>query len=823
MASVIWWWAFNLVRFHLSAFLQLRYMCEKPVLSHGVDASSIAPLSFDPLHMNKELRLLLALLASGMVLGANAQCCDYLLNMSDSYGDGWNGGQLTVSVNGAPVGTFAAVGSGSTASFTICNGDQLTLSYASGEWENENTYQVFGPAGNFVFGDGPDPAIGTVFTGVGDCDQVPPPGAVPCAALPIDTVDCLIVDNSGLLGSGLSPGCANFQGGDIWFTMPVPPSGNVSVATASTNGLNDTGIAMWTGTDCTALTLRGCDDDGGDDYFSLLSAYELPPGQTLFIQAFGYGGGTGAFELCVSDLGTVTLESSELPIVMINTLDQDIPFDGRIDAVMDIKYNGPGNLTSVSDPSNEYSGAVGIGVRGATSAGYPQRPYNIETRTDSGTNNNVPIMGLPAENDWFLLSNYNDRSLVRNALAFSLARQMGEYAPRTHLCEVLIDSVYKGIYTFGEKIKRDAGRVAIATLNVDENTGDDLTGGYILQQNLRDANNSFQSNFSPIDHPGFDVHFLYEYPEPEVISPEQRNYIASYVDTLETALYSPNYDDPETGYRSYLDVPSFITYFLVNELARNNDGFKKSVFFHKDKNSNGGRLKAGPVWDFDWAWKTLYGCSIFENNDGSGWAHLINDCPTDNYSCGWYVRLLQDSTFNAQLRCTYEDHRSSILSNESIFAYIDSVGALVQNAQARHFQKWPILGVSGPAPEVFPVATTYAAELDSLKGWIGRRLIWLDANIPGLCTNVAVREMERAPALAVYPNPSTGQFRFQGDLAGSGPWTLSVVDVSGREVQRVVLAPGAQLFDHTIPWQGAYTYVVRRGKDAVQQGRLIVL
>jgi hypothetical protein len=229
------------------------------------------------------------------------------------------------------------------------------------------------------------------------------------------------------------------------------------------------------------------------------------------------------------------------------------------------------------------------------------------------------------------------------------------------------------------------------------------------------------------------------------------------------------------------------------------------------------------VWDFDWAWKTLYGCSIFENNDGSGWAHLINDCPTDNYSCGWYVRLLQDSTFNAQLRCTYEDHRSSILSNESIFAYIDSVGALVQNAQARHFQKWPILGVSGPAPEVFPVASTYTAELDSLKGWIGRRLIWLDANIPGLCTNVAVREMERAPALAVYPNPSTGQFRFQGDLAGSGPWTLSVVDVSGREVQRVVLAPGAQLFDHTIPWQGAYTYVVRRGKDAVQQGRLIVL
>lgn len=773
--------------------------------------------------MKKGIHVVLSLGAVLFMTTASAQCCDYLMNMSDSYGDGWNGGQLTVSVNGSPVGTFAAAGTGSTATFTVCNGDQLSLAYTSGEWENENTYQVFDPAGNFVFGDGPDPATGTVFTGVGDCDQVAPPGGVPCGALPIDTTDCIVVNNSGMAGSGLNPGCANFQGSDLWFSLPVPPSGNVSVSTASTNGLNDTGIALWTGPNCSALTLRGCDDDGGDGYFSQLLAYELPPGQMLYIQAFGYGGGTGSFELCVSDLGTITLESSELPIVLIDTEGQDIPFDGRIDARMDIKYNGPGSLTFVTDPSNEYSGRVGIGVRGATSAGYPQRPYNFETRTELGENNNVPILGMPQENDWVLLSNYNDRSLVRNSLAFHLSRAMGQYAPRTHLCEVLVDSVYRGIYVLGEKIKRDAGRVDIATLNVDEIAGDDLTGGYILQQNLRGPDNSFQSNYSPIDHPGFDVHFLYEYPEPEVIVPQQRAYIASYVDTLETALYSPGYADPLTGYRNYLDVPSFITYFLVNELARNNDGFKKSVFFNKDKNTNGGKLKAGPVWDFDWAWKTMYGCSIFSANDGSGWAHQINDCPTDNYSCGWYVRLLQDSTFNAELRCAYEDHRTSILSNESLFAYIDSVGALVQNAQVRHFQKWPILGVSGPAPEVNAIATSYPAELDSLKGWIARRLDWLDANIPGLCSSVAVREMDAVPAMQVFPNPSTGQFRFQGELPGTGPWTMTVFDVSGREVQQIALPSGAQWFDHTIPWAGVYTFVIRRGDESVQQGRLIVM
>ncbi|MBK6754149.1 MAG: CotH kinase family protein [Flavobacteriales bacterium] len=511
---------------------------------------------------------------------------------------------------------------------------------------------------------------------------------------------------------------------------------------------------MWTGPNCFSLTQRACDDDGGPDYFSIASAYELPPGEMLFIQVFGYGGAEGAFQLCVTDLGTITLDSSELPIVLINTLGQEIPYDGKVAALMEIKYNGPGNLTYLTDPSNEYNGAIGIGIRGASSAGYPQRPYAIETRDDLGANNDVPLLGMPAENDWALLSNYNDRSLVRNEMAFHLARGMGQYAPRTHLCEVLVDSVYKGIYVFTERIKRDSGRVDIAKLTGGENTGDDLTGGYILQQNLWDGN-GFLSNYSPIDHPGFDVHFLYEYPEPDTITTPQQTYIAAFVDSLETALYSSTFDDPNEGYRKYLDVPSFINYFLVNELARNADGFKKSVFFHKDKNSNGGKFKAGPVWDFDWAWKNLWGCDIFDNIDGSGWAHHINDCPTDNYSTGWYIRLLQDSTFANELRCTYENYRTSVLDADNIFAYIDSIGARVQTAQVRHFQKWPILGVSGPAPEVLAVATTYAAELDTLKSWIALRLAWLDDNIPGVCSPTSFEAGPERVRSAVYPNPST--------------------------------------------------------------------
>lgn len=772
--------------------------------------------------MNTSYQILASAAFALLGTRAHAQCCDHILQMNDSYGDGWNGGTLEVLINGATIGTFAAAGAGSTGIFTVCTGDDLELIYTPQDWENENTYVLYDQWGNVIFADGPTPATGSVFTGIGDCSQIPAPGSVSCAALPIDTADCVIADNSAALGTGINPGCANYAGGDVWYNMPVPASGNVVVSTLNTGGLNDTGIALWTGPDCFNLTLAGCDDDGGPDYFSLVLANDLPIGDTLWIQVFGYGGATGAFELCVSDPGTVELDSSELPIVMINTLGQTIMDEPKINALMEIKYNGPGNLTYVTDPANVYNGHIGIEIRGASSQGYPQKPYAVETRDSIGGNLDVALLNMPAENDWVLLSNFNDRSLVKNQLAFAISEGMGQYAPRTHLCEVLIDSVYRGIYTFGEKIKRDNGRVDIANLTGDENSGDDLTGGYILTQNYWDSNNSFESNYSPIDHPTFDIHFVYYQPDPDTITAQQKDYIAAYVDSLETALYSTGFADPVTGYRAYLDMKSFIDYFLVNEVSRNNDGFKKSVFWHKDKYSNGGKLKAGPVWDFDWAWKNIASCSIFEATDGSGWAHQINDCFTDNYSCGWYVRLLQDSTFNNELRCAYEEYRTTVLDTAFLFNFIDSVGVRVQNAQARHFQKWPILGMSGPAPDVGPVATTYAAELDSLKAWIALRLDWLDANIPGMCNSVGMAEAAPPPGLAVRVDADAGLVRFIGPDPGAGPHTLVVHDVLGRTLARLPVPAGPIDVRYDPPGSGAYLYALWGADGVVRTGNWLM-
>ena len=165
-------------------------------------------------------------------------------------------------------------------------------------------------------------------------------------------------------------------------------------------------------------------------------------------------------------------------------------------------------------------------------------------------------------------------------------------------------------------------------------------------------------------------------------------------------------------------------------------GLKKAGIFTASKASNGGLFKAGPSWDFDWAWKDMYTCEIFDNQDGSGWAHLINDCPTDNYSPDWYVRLQQDSTYVNQQRCQWDEYREEFLNQEYINNYVDSIALLVSAAQERHFQKWPILGLATAAPEVEPLPDSYAGEVAFFKEWINLRINWLDENLPGSCVDL---------------------------------------------------------------------------------------
>jgi hypothetical protein len=451
----------------------------------------------------------------------------------------------------------------------------------------------------------------------------------------------------------------------------------------------------------------------------------------------------------------VVLDSTSLPLFIINTNGGTIVDEPKIMTDLKIIFNGPNSYNKPGDLGNIYTGTAGIEYRGSFSQVLPQKPYGFETWDAVGNNLNVPLLDMPAENDWILLANYNDKVFMRNTLAFHLFEKMGHYAPRAKLCEVIVNDEYMGIFVFTEKIKRDKNRLNIARLDIDDNAGDSLSGGYMFAVDYNyDETNSWTSNFKPIDRPDDFVHFVYKYPESDVITFQQNNYLKTFVNVLESKLYGSNFRDPFGGYRAYLDINSFIDYFIIGELSRNVDAYKKSCFYYKDRDDRDGLLHAGPVWDFDWAWKNLEdNCSIFDATDGSAWAYRVNECNNFPVAPSWVKRLLQDQVFREELLSRYTTLRQTILSNEYLNHYIDSVNNLVSVAQERHYTKWPILGVNVGAPEVDPPAETFGGEIEKFRNWITLRLTWLDSNMPPMETTDINEVRSEEIALRLFPNP----------------------------------------------------------------------
>ena len=187
---------------------------------------------------------------------------------------------------------------------------------------------------------------------------------------------------------------------------------------------------------------------------------------------------------------------------------------------------------------------------------------------------------------------------------------------------------------------------------------------------------------------------------------------------------------------------------------------------------------------------------------------MNNDCGTDNYGTGYYVRLLQDTTFQNELRCDYEYYRTNVLDTAIIFASIEFSRDLLQNAQVRHFQRWPILGVSGPAPEIGAMPATFNAELDTLKAWIAQRIAWLDENIPGHCLTSNVEAELQLSTFSVFPNPASTSFNIQLSPKSMGS-AYGIYDMTGKSLERGVVLNETMSFNST-HWPSGM-YIVRMG------------
>lgn len=388
-------------------------------------------------------------------------------------------------------------------------------------------------------------------------------------------------------------------------------------------------------------------------------------------------------------------------------------------------------ITVADDPQSR------IKVRGNTTAFGAKKPYTINL--DSAKN----LFAMGGSSKWVLLADYYDPTLMRNAVALKLAHDMGFEAPEYKRAEVWVDGEYKGLYLFTEAVEKGKNR-----LDIDPRHGDFLIE---TDSPLREEEGS--TYFYSGD-------FYYRLREPEKVSSAELDMIESRVCDIENVLVSGDYEQV----KKELDIPSFVDYYILNELLCPGDFANLSVFFYQKD----GILCAGPAWDYDLSQGNLNGyCSeAYETA-------LQTDKPFALY-CNYYRYLFRYPEFRKEVSSEYER-----LNADGVFAFLAGEDDWIVNEKEKYREaidrNYNLTGVAAGFCGYNRVPSgDYDAELDYLRGWLKARKAWMDGfvkklNDPGFDVSAGpdfYATTDEGPDATVtiygYVNPNSGDHFYTG-------------------------------------------------------------
>ena len=390
-------------------------------------------------------------------------------------------------------------------------------------------------------------------------------------------------------------------------------------------------------------------------------------------------------------IAAADLTHSGLPVTIINT-----PNNQDITSKEEYIEN---TLISVfqTDVIDEFCELTNVKGRGnSTWNNSPKKPYAIKF------DKKKTILSLPEDKSWVLLANWYDPTLLRNDLAFYLGNEISllDWTPHYYSVDFILNGQYRGIYQLGEKVKISKKRV-----NVGEK-------GVLLEIDGRAPAESDARYFS-ISH----LENVVNIKDPDVeYDDEIFLYAKDFLTTVDAVLFSDEFTDPENGWQKYMDINSFVDWYLINEIAKNADSkFATSCYMNIKP---GGKLKMGPLWDFD----------IGFGNDPFDPSRPTNE-PEGFYvkDVAWYTRLFQDPVFVTKLKERYSifyENKTNILN------HIDNKAAVLINKMVEDNKLWGTVTLT--TASVDDVKEKYQEKVDYLKNWLSNRMDWLYTNINNL-------------------------------------------------------------------------------------------
>ncbi|MFC1642765.1 CotH kinase family protein [Myxococcota bacterium] len=368
-------------------------------------------------------------------------------------------------------------------------------------------------------------------------------------------------------------------------------------------------------------------------------------------------------------------------------------------------------------------------AHGQSSVMFAKSSYRIELRDYAGDDRDCALFGMPKEADWLLIGPFADKTLIHNAFVFSLGKELGLLAPRLTLIELFVNvgdrpmtsSNYYGVYQLIEKIEIQKDRISLKQLRTTDTTEPEITGGYIFKSEWL----ATEPPLLPCPEEGEGCWTDMELVEPQAPNVEQMAYLTSHLKAFNDAMHSAAPSDPVSGYPAYLDVQSFVDHVIINELTRSMDAYVRSQYFHKQR---GGKIVAGPLWDFDLIAGVGMGASglggrAFPNLDTAGWQYESN---ASRMTSNWFSVLLADPDFRAQLVARWIALRRGLLSEASIAGRIEMLTQGLENAASRNFLRWQILSQPMVMPFTTPVEPTWHGQVEYMKNWLVQRAAWLD-------------------------------------------------------------------------------------------------